>query len=94
MGISASIEPTTASIEEILETIENSEIFLEYHSKFWDLLPSRNLFLYEDGVKIELMKEKSYSISMIEFDWTQPDILEMLYEHLDKIYEEFNNQTK
>jgi len=83
MGSWLSFERTT---EDIIEDIDNSNRFYSYQVKFEDLVPTRQLYIEENNIVIEVGTNTSYSVSRLQFNWEDPEIETVLYEYLDNMY--------
>lgn len=84
----------TASPEDIIEDIDNSDKFIEYQDKFEDLTPSRNLFFDEKELVIESKTNNSYSITRYEFEWSRKDVEDQIYGCLDRLYAAYKHTEK
>ena len=90
----AELFPSFAEIDEEIERDEeidkilDSEEFQNYRDKFYELSPSREIYLEDNELIIETIQP--YSIQTFNFDWNDPEDIDAMYELLGTLYERFS----
>ena len=79
--------------ESVINAILNSEKFQDYQNKFENLVPSRELYINEGDLVLELVMDGLYSIHQYEYDWLKPSSIDSMYGQLDKIYKLYGQQN-
>lgn len=74
--------------DEAIDRILDSEKFWDYHDKFQELSPSREIFLEDNELIIETIQP--YSIQTFNFDWNDPEDIDNMYELLGSLYKRYS----